>query len=201
VAAVLIFVWPESQEPTNAVRRPPTLPLVPKRPESPPRTGTAAPVIATPTASEPTVAPPPAPAVEQIEAAQPAGEGSMIRPDAQLVEAPPATSPANADAESLDTLARTLSGESESVRRLTPAGDERLDLAFTDDCWVEIKDVNGRNLYSDLARAGATLAFVGQGPFRILLGYGPAVTLAFNGAPVPLRSYTRNNVASLVVGG
>lgn len=87
-----------------------------------------------------------------------------------------------------------------SVRRLTPLGEDRLSFGFSDDCWVEIKSGSGANLYSDLNRAGTALDLVGEGPFRILLGYAPGAQITFNGEPVPLAPHTRNNVATLVLG-
>jgi len=87
-----------------------------------------------------------------------------------------------------------------SVRRITDAGDQRLGFQFSADCWVEVRNASGRVLYSNLNSAGSTLELVGQGPFRILLGYAPGVTLAFEGEPVPLAPHTRNNVATLVLG-
>jgi cytoskeleton protein RodZ len=87
-----------------------------------------------------------------------------------------------------------------AVRRITAGGDDQLSFGFSDDCWVEIKSGTGASLYSDLNRAGAVLELVGQGPFRILLGYAPGVRLTFNGEPVPLAPHTRNNVATLVLG-
>jgi len=85
-------------------------------------------------------------------------------------------------------------------RRITPGGDDRLEFAFTEECWVEIKSAAGRNLYSDLSRSGDSLDLVGRGPFRILLGYAPGVSMSFNGEPVALGPHTRNNVANLVLG-
>jgi cytoskeleton protein RodZ len=85
-------------------------------------------------------------------------------------------------------------------RRLTPAGDDRLSFVFSDDCWVDVKALDGRTLYSALSRAGDELELVGQGPFRVLLGYAPAVELSFNGEQVPVRAQMRNNVASLTLG-
>ncbi len=85
-------------------------------------------------------------------------------------------------------------------RRITAGGEDLLSFGFSDDCWVEVKSADGRRLYSDLSRAGAELELVGQGPFRILLGYAPGVRLTFNGEPVPLAPHTRDNVATLVLG-
>lgn len=85
-------------------------------------------------------------------------------------------------------------------RRITELGDDVLELSFSDDCWVEVKTVEGESLYSNLNRSGRTIRLVGRGPFRVLLGYAPGVALSYNGERVPLNRYTRNNVASLVVG-
>ena len=86
------------------------------------------------------------------------------------------------------------------VRRITEFGSDRLSFEFSDDCWVEVKSATGRRLYSNLSVAGRTLSLVGQGPFRILLGYAPGARMSFNGEPVSLVPHTRNNVATLVVG-
>jgi cytoskeleton protein RodZ len=85
-------------------------------------------------------------------------------------------------------------------RRITAFGDDVLEFRFTEECWVEIKSNTGRNLYSDLSRAGQTLRLTGEGPFRILLGYAPGVRLAYNDESVALGPHTRNNVATLVLG-
>jgi len=79
-------------------------------------------------------------------------------------------------------------------------GGDRLRFQFEDDCWVEIDSVSGANLYSDLNRAGRALEFVGEAPFKILLGNAPGVTLSFNNEDVALGPHTRNNVAMLVLG-
>ncbi|MFW6094626.1 MAG: helix-turn-helix domain-containing protein [Pseudomonadota bacterium] len=88
----------------------------------------------------------------------------------------------------------------EGVQRLTPGGDDRLKLSFSDECWVEIRDADGASLYSELNEAGSEVELEGEGVFRILLGYAPGVRLEYNGEPVPLGPHTRNNVANLVVG-
>ncbi len=97
--------------------------------------------------------------------------------------------------ESAETAAST-----DPARRLTPDGDDRLTLVFSEDCWVEIKDTAGVQLYGDLGRGGQTLEFVGAGPYRVLLGYAPGVVLLFNAEPIALTPHTRNNVANLVLG-
>lgn len=85
-------------------------------------------------------------------------------------------------------------------QRITPAGEEALWFEFSEDCWVEVQDVAGQVLYNDLHRQGDTLSLVGEGPFRILLGYAPGARLSYNGERVSLAPHSRNGVASLVLG-
>lgn len=80
------------------------------------------------------------------------------------------------------------------------SGDDRLRFSFVSDCWVEVRDAGGALLYGNLGKAGALLELTGAGPFRILLGYAPGASLAFNGESVPLSPHTRNDVARLVLG-
>ncbi|MDA1074259.1 MAG: DUF4115 domain-containing protein, partial [Proteobacteria bacterium] len=88
----------------------------------------------------------------------------------------------------------------ERVRRITAQGSDHLVMKFSEDCWVEINATDGAPLFNDLGHTGQTLRLIGDAPFRILLGYAPGVTMAFNDEAVPLRPHTRNNVATLVVG-
>lgn len=103
-------------------------------------------------------------------------------------------------AESVDAAPPAAEGAEPEARRITDIGDDRLAFVFGDDCWVEVRSSSGATLYSDLNRGGSELRLIGRGPFRILLGYAPGVRLAFNGEPVPLAPYTRDNVATLVLG-
>ncbi|MCY4564627.1 MAG: DUF4115 domain-containing protein [Gammaproteobacteria bacterium] len=118
-------------------------------------------------------------------------------PDAVAAEAGGSGNVAPADDGAQVTEA---TGDPVIFSRLTPVGDEELLFGFTEDCWVEIFDTEGEILYQDLMRRRQTLRLVGAGPFQIRLGYAPAVTLAYNGEPVPLAPHTRNTVALLVVG-
>jgi cytoskeleton protein RodZ len=97
-------------------------------------------------------------------------------------------------------LPAPLASDLPGVRRITATGDDRLKFAFTQDCWVEIKDAQGGIVYSDLSKSGDALELVGHAPFHILLGNAPAVTLVFNDERVALSPHTRNNVGTLVLG-
>lgn len=77
---------------------------------------------------------------------------------------------------------------------------DRLQLRFSDDCWVEVTDGRGKVVVAELKRADETLEIEGQGPFKVLLGFAPAVEMAFNGRPVAVEASGRNQTATLVVG-
>ncbi len=117
-------------------------------------------------------------------------------PDPPAQAVPAASEP---DSAVVESVAASPVGDP-NLRRLTAAGGDRLSLVFSEDCWVEIKDTEGNQLYGDLGRAGDNLDFVGAGPFRVLLGYAPGAILIYNDEPVALSPHTRNNVASLVIG-
>jgi len=90
---------------------------------------------------------------------------------------------------------------SSGMRRISPFGDDVLSLSFAQDCWVDVKDRDGNRLYGDLNRGGTSIQLIGRAPFRVLLGYAPGTQMSFNGDVVEVTRYTRNNVASLTVGG
>ncbi len=128
---------------------------------------------------------------EELAAAAPAAEAAA-RPEPTTATAPEP----DAAAASAPLEAPTPAG----FRRITPFGDDELVLTFAEDCWVQVRDLDGVNLYGDLNRAGGTLRLIGRAPFRVRLGYAPGATLELNGDAVALTRYTRNNVANLVVG-
>lgn len=90
--------------------------------------------------------------------------------------------------------------EEGGVFRVTPAGDDEIEFVFSETCWVEVKDLDGRYLHAVLGEPNERLTLVGEGPFDVKLGYVPGVVLRFNGAPVPLAAHTRDHVANLVLG-
>ena len=96
--------------------------------------------------------------------------------------------------------AASLPQRQDPARRLTDVGEDRLSLEFTEDCWVDIRDIDEQALFGDLGRATRRWEFVGAAPFKIKLGYAPGVTMTFNGEIVALGPHTRNNVANLILG-
>ena len=87
-----------------------------------------------------------------------------------------------------------------ALPRLTEFGDNTIVLSFSADCWFEIRNESGDLLYADLGRDTQTRRYVGDGPFRIKLGFSPGVTQMFNDGVVDLAPYTRRDVANVIVG-
>lgn len=67
-------------------------------------------------------------------------------------------------------------------------------MAFTGDCWVEVRDGNGELIYSNLRRNGETLSVKGVPPLEAKLGNGNVVSLSYNGQPVSFRIPPHNVV-------
>lgn len=77
---------------------------------------------------------------------------------------------------------------------------DQLHLSFADECWVEVSDVQGDVLVTELQRPGSTLTLSGMAPFSVKLGNAAAVELTLNGKPVPIEPRGGNKVVSLSVG-
>ena len=73
-------------------------------------------------------------------------------------------------------------------------------MAFDKDCWVEIKDGNGKMILSDLYVSGSTIEQVVTAPIEILLGRSSGVTqMTFNGELIDLKPHTRKDIARLTL--
>ena len=66
--------------------------------------------------------------------------------------------------------------------------------------WVEVKDGNGKRLFYDLMVPGDEHSLDGVPPFNVLLGYGPGITVEYNGKRVDHSMYERQDVARFKVG-
>ena len=63
--------------------------------------------------------------------------------------------------------------------------------------WVEVTDAGGRVLIGRSLQAGESIGVDGELPMRVRIGNAATTQLSFRGAPMPLASYTRDNVARL----
>lgn len=125
----------------------------------------------TPPADTASVSPGPADAAAATGAPTPA---AAVAPGSAAAAPAPATAPSPAAA--------------------PPSG--ALQLTFTADCWVNIRDVNGRTLRKGLILAGERIGLDGARPFYLFLGKATAVSVQFDGKPVDLAPYTRDNATA-----
>ncbi|MGL4600555.1 MAG: cytoskeleton protein RodZ [Plesiomonas sp.] len=100
--------------------------------------------------------------------------------------------PINSQPASLPTTTNgnaSASPEATAVTTTTETATTGLQLRFTGDCWLEIKDATGKKLTSGLQKQGATLTLSGTEPYRLTIGAPASVSLDYNGKPVDLRRY------------
>ena len=80
-------------------------------------------------------------------------------------------------------------------------GSDELRFVFSGECWLEIEDAEGTQVYADLGTEGNNLTILGSAPFKILFGNAPAVAMSFNGQAYALKSHISNDrTAKLRVG-
>ena len=70
-----------------------------------------------------------------------------------------------------------------------------LTMRFESDCWVQIKDANGKTLISGTRKSGQNVELSGKAPFKVILGAPEGVTMTFASEPVDLSRYTSGKVA------
>ena len=83
---------------------------------------------------------------------------------------------------------------------MTEFGDNTIDLTFSEDCWFEIRTIQGDLLYADLGRSGQSRRYSGAAQFRLKLGFSPGVSLIYIDEPIDLEPYTRQEVARILLG-
>jgi len=80
-------------------------------------------------------------------------------------------------------------------------GGAQLTLEFPEDCWVDIKDADGKQLAYGVMKANTVQNLTGAAPFSLALGNPWAVRMKLNGAPVDKQVYLpkRGSVSRFVL--
>lgn len=79
------------------------------------------------------------------------------------------------------------------------AGSPAMRFAFEKESWVEVRDRDGKVIFSQRGLPASEQSVSGQGPFSLVVGYAPGVKLFWHGQVVDLVPYTRGDVARLVL--
>ena len=89
----------------------------------------------------------------------------------------------------------------EVVQEPLPDGLVRLVVSFSGDCWTEISDADGRQLFVDMGRSGQTVELSGKAPISALFGNADNVHVRVNngdyGLPAPTGANRTVRVAIL----
>lgn len=155
--------YPFQAKPEEAIRDP-----------SPPAT---APITA-PATSEPPPSPNPQPAsASSVAFAPPTPAVSESAPVAGVASITPPAPTGAAQQEAGDGSAPD-----------APSG-ARLMLQFSEDCWVQVKDAQGKVLVNGLMKANTSHDLSGSAPFTVTLGNAPAARIALDDRPVDASLY------------
>ncbi|HCE2052829.1 TPA: cytoskeleton protein RodZ [Vibrio parahaemolyticus] len=85
--------------------------------------------------------------------------------------------------------------EVQEASPVVPEGMTLLTMKFKADCWIQVKDTNGKTLVSGTQKPGQEVELTGKAPFKVILGAPEGVTMTFASEPVDLSGYTSGKVA------
>lgn len=98
--------------------------------------------------------------------------------------------------ERADSLS-TQQSERRSTADIADTNVAVLHITFAGDCWVDIRDADGKRLESGIKKAGDVLNLNGTAPFKVVLGAPSVVKITYKGEPVDLSVYPAGKVAKL----
>jgi cytoskeleton protein RodZ len=147
-----------------------------------PKPAVSVPAPAAPSSSAAAPAAPPEPGAVRDESATASGVRSdALTPEDAAGAAPPA---AVAD---------------ERTAQPSSSGEGELQLAFEADSWVEVRDRNGKTLFSRLNPKGTEQRVTGMRPLVVVIGNPRGVRLTYNDRLVDLDPHTKRDVARLTL--
>ncbi|PFG46246.1 cytoskeleton protein RodZ [Vibrio sp. ES.051] len=100
-----------------------------------------------------------------------------------------------ADLDSEQSVAVIETEKEEQPAPLVPEGMTLLTMKFKADCWIQVKDTDGKTLVSGTHKPGQDVELAGKAPFNVILGAPEGVTMTFASEPVDLSGYTSGKVA------
>ncbi|RAU16547.1 hypothetical protein DN062_17415 [Nitrincola tibetensis] len=84
----------------------------------------------------------------------------------------------------------------EEVVEVLPVVFDGLEMNFTNECWVQVRDASGRTIYSAVANSGDQVQVAGSEPLSVIIGRVDAVGSAlYKGTTIDVSSLTSTNVA------
>ncbi len=98
------------------------------------------------------------------------------------------------------STATDATANAETTVNATPVVDAtapQLQLKFSADCWIDVRDATGKRLESGIKKAGQVLDLEGKAPFRVRLGAPSAVKINIKGQPFDLSRYPASKPVTL----
>ena len=139
-------------------------------------------------------------------------EGAAIAPAATDVAAPAVVSDATATlapasaavapsdvsaavGTATDAAVSGANGTESNEAVVDPATAPQLKMSFTADCWLDVKDANGKTLFSGLKKANDELVLEGAEPLKFIIGAPMAVKLDYKGQSFDMSRYNNGRTA------
>jgi len=119
----------------------------------------------------------------------------------QQIMNPQATAPAESapppvDASEAKTVAAPVNT---TVTPVPVANAPQMRFVFDKESWLEVRDRDNKQVFSQRVAAGTEQVLSGQGPLSLVIGYAPGVRVFWRGQAVDLAPHTRGDVARLVL--
>ena len=147
----------------------------------------------------PVEAPPPSESAPSGETVTPVPVGAVVASQGDVAVAPQVLPGASAvgPASTPGALSSPVAAPATAEPPKAADGVDRLVFDFSQDAWVEIKDTNGKIVFSRLGKAGSREQVEARAPFSLVIGNARYVKLERNGTPVDLGASTKVTVARL----
>jgi len=136
----------------------------------------------------------------------PEAVGSTPAPAAPVAEAPsaptgvidPGATAASAAAQPAASAAMPALATALPAAALEPASPASpLVMVASEASWVEVRDAQGVRVFARQLMAGETVGVPGVAPLSVKIGNAAGIRLTYQGNPIELAAFTRNNVARL----
>jgi len=141
------------------------------------------------------------PAAEAPVESAPATSASAAAPAAPIAQAPAQThTPATTPAPTAPATHAAPTAPAATEPAVVAAGDGKVAIQFTADCWTQVTDGNGKVLFSAIKRKGDSLELTGKPPFAVRLGFARGAQVSYNGQAVDVAPFTSGETARLKLG-
>ena len=157
------------------------------------------------TPAEPAITPPDAINTAPVEGATIAPAATDVAAPAVVSDATATLAPASAAVAPTDVSAAVgtatdaavsgANGTESEEAVVDPATAPQLKMSFTADCWLDVKDANGKTLFSGLKKANDELVLEGAEPLKFIIGAPMAVKLDYKGQSFDMSRYNNGRTA------